>query len=184
MKSKHFDIWLVVTGGYRYHMTMEGGKAATAARKVMVIADATRESAAALQYTLSHAILDNDSLILLHVLNNQNRKNPFPFFKKPGSSNNQNSSNNSLTSPKKEQNAAGSNSGRHSGNSSVDFSFLEEMKNACKKVQPQIDVTVEVVGMEAKDKATVILSQCTEHGIDLVIIGQRRTLSSAILGWS
>lgn len=162
---------------------MEGGKAATAARKVMVIADANRESAAALQYTLSHAILDNDSLILLHLMNNQNRKNPFPFFKKPSNISYSSSHNNmALASPKKEQNAAGTNSSRHSNSGSVDLSFLEEMKNACKKVQPQIDVTVEVVPMEGKDKANVILSQCSEHGIDLLIIGQRRTLSSAILG--
>lgn len=155
---------------------MEGGKAATAAaRKVMVIADATRESAGALQYTLSHAILDNDSLILLHVSNN-NRKTTFPFFKKTAPNSSQNSNNNvALTTT--EQNVGG-----NSGSGGVDLSFLEEMKTACKKVVPQIDVKIEVVTMDGKDKANVILSQCSEHGIDLLVIGQRRTLSTAILG--
>lgn len=171
---------------------MEGGKAA--ARKVMVIADATRESASALQYTLSHAILDNDSLILLHVSNNNFRKHSFSFFKRSGTnnnnnnnSNNNNNNNNNHSSPRaaaSEPNVRcnSSNSSNSGGGAGVDLSFLEEMKQASKKAMPKIDVTVEVVPMEGKDKAGVILSQCSELGIDLLIIGQRRTLSTAILG--
>ncbi|KAK1379705.1 Usp domain-containing protein [Heracleum sosnowskyi] len=161
-------------------MATEGGKALNATRKVMVIADPNRESAAALQYALSHAILDNDSLMLLHVSNNNVKpKHPFPFFKKSGSSINHNSQT-SISSLKTERTS--SDSGRHFSGGSIDLTFLEDMKKACKKVQPQIEVTTEVVAMDGKDKANVILSQCSEHGIDLLIIGQRRTLSTAILG--
>lgn len=151
-------------------MAIDGGKSAPA-RKVMVIADATRESAAALQYTLSHAILENDTLILLHVENNNFWRNTFSFFRKPLPTNQIAAS---IT-----ESAAGSGGG---GSGWVDLSFLEAMKQVCEKAESKIQVTTEVVEMDGKDKANVILSQCTEHKIDLLIIGQRRSLSNAILG--
>ncbi|KAI4342631.1 hypothetical protein MLD38_027233 [Melastoma candidum] len=48
---------------------MEVGSTPTKPRKVMVVADPTRESSAAVQYTLSHGVVDRDELILLQVVN-------------------------------------------------------------------------------------------------------------------
>ena len=56
------------------------------------------------------------------------------------------------------------------------------MKRACEIAQPKIPVRIEKTDMDGKDKATVILSKSKALGIDLIIIGQRRSLSSAILG--
>ncbi|XP_031096529.1 uncharacterized protein LOC116000827 [Ipomoea triloba] len=121
-------------------------------RKVMVVADPTRESAAALEYALSHAILEGDTIILLHVENQTNAwKNPIgSFFKWPP-----------LPS----------------------LEFLEALKRACEIAQPKSRVQTERVAiMEGKDKGSLILSHSAKLGIDLLIIGQKRTLSHAILG--
>ena len=50
------------------------------ARKVMVVADPTLHSAAALQYALSHAMLEQDELILFHIENPNSWKNTFSTF--------------------------------------------------------------------------------------------------------
>lgn len=121
-------------------------------RKVMVVADPTRESAAALEYALSHAILEGDTIILLHVENQTNAwKNPIgSFFKWPP-----------LPS----------------------LEFLEALKRACEIAQPKSIVQTERVAMmDGKDKGSIILSHSAKLGIDLLIIGQKRTLSHAILG--
>ncbi|VFQ85437.1 unnamed protein product [Cuscuta campestris] len=145
---------------------MEGVVAAapTARRKVMVVADPTRESAAALEYALSHAVLENDTLVLLHVDNPNAWRNQIgSFFKRSASS----------SSP-----AATPGCGI-----GVEADFLEGMKRACRVAQAKMTVQVERVPiMDGKDKASAILSQCAKLGIDLLIIGQRRTLSNAILG--
>jgi len=57
------------------------------ARRVMVVADPTRESAAALQYALGHAIIEKDELILIHVTSPCPKKGTFSshlstFFRK------------------------------------------------------------------------------------------------------
>lgn len=132
-------------------------------RKVMVVAEPTRESAGALQYALSNAALEQDELILLHIGNPNSWRNTFSTF---------------LRRP-----SAGSSSTMASSDGvAEDVDFLEEMKHACKKFQPKLRVRVERVEIEGKDKAGVILSQSKELGIDLLVIGQRRSLSTAILG--
>ncbi|EOY06221.1 hypothetical protein QUC31_016395 [Theobroma cacao] len=134
-------------------------------RKVMVVADPTPHSAAALQYALSHAMLEQDELILFHVENPNSWKNTFStFLRKPSFSS-------ASTAPSATEGA------------STDIDFLDQMKRACEIAQPNIPVRIEKTDMDGKDKATVILSKCKALGIDLLIIGQRRSLSSAILGY-
>nr|GMD77244.1 Universal stress protein [Ipomoea batatas] len=61
--------------------------------------------------------------------------------------------------------------------------FLEALKRACEIAQPKSIVQTERVAMmDGKDKGSIILSHSAKLGIDLLIIGQKRTLSHAILG--
>ncbi|XWS13937.1 hypothetical protein CRYUN_Cryun36dG0081600 [Craigia yunnanensis] len=137
-----------------------------AARKVMVVADPTPHSAAALQYALSHALLEQDELILFHIENPNSWKNTFSTF---------------LRRPSFPSGATAPNSVPEGA--STDIDFLDQMKRACEIAQPKIPVRIEKTDMDGKDKATVILSKSKALGIDLIIIGQRRSLSSAILGY-
>ncbi|XAR62702.1 hypothetical protein NMG60_11017557 [Bertholletia excelsa] len=142
---------------------MKGGK--PPARRVMVVADPTRESAAALQYTLSHVVLEDDTLILLHVGNSNVWRNPLSFFKWPLLS--------SIL-----LNASSSN-----GNDGGEPDLLEAMKQVCEMAKPKLRVHVERVAMEGKEKAVVILQHSVLHSVDLLVIGQRRSLSNVILGY-
>lgn len=151
----------------------------------MVVADPTRESIAALQYVLSHGVVEHDTLILLHVENpnawknpfsfhieNPNAwKNPFSFFRWPMPST---STTTSSSSYFPESGSSGSFGG--------DTDFLEAMKQASEVSQPKVQVQVEKVEMEGKEKAAVILHYSTLHSVDIIVVGQKRTLSSAILG--
>lgn len=141
---------------------MQGGT--SSARKVMVVAEPTRESAVALQYALSHAVFEQDELVLLHVENPNSWRNTFTtFLRRPG--------------------AGSSSTMGCSDGGGGDGDFVEEMKHACKAAQPKLRVRVEMVEiLEGKDKAGVILFQSMLLGIDLIVIGQRRSLSTAILG--
>ncbi|KAM7256248.1 hypothetical protein ACFE04_011989 [Oxalis oulophora] len=144
---------------------MEGGK--PPGRKLMVVAEPTRESAAALQYALSHAVLEQDELILVHVENSNANpwKNTFSFLRRPSLG--------TATSTTA--------SGYEGGIQEMDF--LEEMKRICELAQPRIRVLTERVPMEAKDnKASALLSKSKVIGADVVIVGQRRSISTAILG--
>jgi nucleotide-binding universal stress UspA family protein len=136
----------------------------SSARKVMVVAEPTRESAVALQYALSHAVLEQDELVLLHVENPNSWRNTFTtFLRRPGAGS---------------SSTMGCSDGGGGGGD-----FVEEMKHACKAAQPKLRVHVERVEiLEGKDKASVILFQSMLLRIDLIIIGQRRSLSTAILG--
>lgn len=141
---------------------MEGGNAPP--RRVMVVADPTRESAGALQYALSHAVLEEDELILLHVENPGSWRNTFStLLRRPNL-------------------PAISTSSTGLEGSSGEVDFLEEMRYACKLAQPKVFVRLERIPMEGKEKAATILSQSKALGVDILVIGQRRSLSSAILG--
>lgn len=140
------------------------GSETAPARKVIVLADPTRESAVALQYALSNVVLENDELILLHVESpNSWRKNTLSFLRRS-----------SLPSHYVPNLEGG------------DIDFLEAMKQVCEVAQPGIRIRKEKMQMEAKvkdkDKANAILVRCNTLGVDAVIIGQRRSLSSALLG--
>ncbi|XP_019180368.1 PREDICTED: uncharacterized protein LOC109175549 [Ipomoea nil] len=157
------------------------GVAAHQKRKVMVVADPTRESAAALEYALSHAILETDTIILLHVENPNAWKNPIgSLFKWPSLP----SSSKVASSPSSEGLGNGAASlGYAGGGGGGEMEFLEALKRACEIAQPKSSVQTERVAiMDGKDKAPIILSHCATLGIDLLIVGQKRTLSNAILG--
>lgn len=144
----------------------------TAARKVMVVADQSRESAGALQYALSHAIMENDTLILLHIENPNPWKKPFgALFKNPMS-----------PAP-----ARIGGIGSYSSPSAVEggeVDFLDGMKRACAAAKPKLKVVVEKAEVaEGKDKASIIVSHSDSGNVDLLIIGQKRTtLSKSLLG--
>uniref|UniRef100_M4EV77 UspA domain-containing protein n=1 Tax=Brassica campestris TaxID=3711 RepID=M4EV77_BRACM len=150
-------------------------------RKIMVIADPTRESPAALQYALSHAVLEQDELILVHVENNGGSwKNAFSsFLRLPSSS----SSSTSGSSPGANVNANIANTvsslaseiGQGEGN------FLEQMKRICEIAQPKVRVQTECITMDGI-KAAAILLHGDKLGVEVIIIGQRRTISSSLLG--
>lgn len=139
----------------------------------MVVADPNRESEAALQYALSHAILENDTLILLYVENPNSWKNPFGAIFKKSSPTASSPSISSSSNP-----SAFSSEGGGGGDE-----FLEALKLACMKAQPKLKVVVQKVEInDSKEKGSVILTQCSNHGVDLLVIGQRRSLSNALLG--
>ncbi|CAF2269771.1 hypothetical protein HID58_014638 [Brassica napus] len=158
-----------------------GSSSTPQSRKIMVIADPTRESAAALQYALSHAVLEQDELILVHVENNgASWKNAFSsFLRLPSSS----SSSTSGSSPGANANANIANTvsslaseiGQGEGN------FLEQMKRICEIAQPKVRVQTECITMDGI-KAAAILLHGDKLGVEVIIIGQRRTISSSLLG--
>lgn len=134
----------------------------------MVVVEPTREAAAALQYALSHGVVERDELILLHVDSPSSWRNAFStFFRRPSGAGN----------------ASGSGFSIPFGGDGGDVDFLEETRRACEAAQPSVRVRTERVEMEGgREKASVILSQSKLHGVDILIIGQRRSLSTAILG--
>ncbi|KAA0049204.1 hypothetical protein IC582_012530 [Cucumis melo] len=162
---------------------MGGGRASTApSRKVMVVVDPTRESAAALQYAISHAVMDNDQVILLHVDNPNSWRNAIStFLKRPNGGGSTNSNNNNNVHAAATATAASD--GGQGGGATADVDFLEEMKKACKVAHPKVKVGTLRVELEGKDKASMIMAQTKSLGVDLLVIGQRRSLSTAILGY-
>ncbi|KAG2314564.1 hypothetical protein Bca4012_065267 [Brassica carinata] len=162
-----------------------GSSSTPQSRKIMVIADPTRESAAALQYTLSHAVLEQDELILVHVENNgASWKNAFSSFLRLPSSISSSSSSTSGSSP----GAANSDANTAIAASSLaaeigqgEGNFLEQMKRICEIAQPKVRVHTECITMEGI-KAASILLHGEKLGVDVIIIGQRRTISASLLG--
>jgi nucleotide-binding universal stress UspA family protein len=150
-------------------------------RKVLVVADPTRESAGALQYALCHAVMEQDELILLHVIENipSWRNTLSTFLKMP-------SLGTSMTASLGDFGGGGGGGGAGGGSSAEGetvVDFLEEMKNACKVSQPKLKVRVMKVETDnGKDRANTILSYTINQEIDVVVIGQKRTLSSTLLG--
>lgn len=147
---------------------MEGGGNALP-RRVMVVADPTRESAGALQYSLSHAVLEQDELILLHVENPCSWRSTLSTF---------------LIWPS--QSASSTTVATFlEGGTADHVDFLEEMICACNVSQPKVRVRVEKVPMlPGREKAATILFQSMALGVDVLVIGQRRSLSSSILGYN
>nr|XP_043638524.1 uncharacterized protein LOC122609560 [Erigeron canadensis] len=152
-------------------MANGGGKPAQR-RKVMVVAEPTRESAAALHYVLSHVIFDNDILYLLHVENPNFWKNKISCFIKQSST--------SSSTPDARE-SIGCNVGGGGGCLGDNVDFLDQMKSACELVHPKLKVKVSKVESEARDKGYVIISQTKVLGIDLLVVGKRQSLSNAIL---
>ncbi|KAL6194679.1 hypothetical protein ACLB2K_035757 [Fragaria x ananassa] len=157
-----------------------GGRSAAPGRKIMVVADPTQESAGALQYALSQAVVDNDELILFHVENPNSWRNTISMFlKKPGLMNSGPTSASARVGA-----GAGATTSVEGSFGRGDVEFLEEMKSACKLCKPKLRVRIEKKAMaEGKDKATVILDQTKVLGIDVLITGQRKSLSTILLGY-
>ncbi|CAL0306500.1 unnamed protein product [Lupinus luteus] len=157
-------------------MANNNNRNGTQARKVMVVADPTRESAGALQYALSHAVLEQDELILLHVENPNSWRNTISTFLKMPSIGSSTTASLDLGGG----GAAATAATTTTGEGEVDF--IEEMKNACRVSQPKMRVRVLRVEMDGKDKASTILLHSNHEGVDVIVIGQKRSLSSALLG--
>ncbi|CAN1242734.1 hypothetical protein LINPERPRIM_LOCUS5439 [Linum perenne] len=138
-------------------------------RKVMVVVDPSREAAGALQYALSHVVTEKDELILVHVETQNSWKNTltFSFLRRSG-----------ISIPTVNNNEVG---GGMNGDGEVDF--LEAMKHLCEAAKPRLKVKVERLQMGAKDKASVILFKSTAMAVDHLIIGQKKSLSSVLLGY-
>ncbi|OWM91117.1 uncharacterized protein LOC116209202 [Punica granatum] len=174
-------------------------------RKFVVVADSTRESAAALQYALSHGLTDEDELILLHIESTTSWRNTFSIstlFRRHSYHYNHNNRRHHhhhhifhsqhhrrchchTSSTSISGTHEGEPSTREEGFSGGEADFLEEMKSLSEVAQPKVRVRIQKVGnKEGKDKASVILHQSELLGADVLIIGQRRSLSTAILGRS
>ncbi|XP_074304043.1 uncharacterized protein LOC141658976 [Silene latifolia] len=143
-----------------------------AKRRIMVVADPTRESAGALQYTLSHAMQDNDDLILIHVSNSNAKKAIFrSFFRRYSDT----GADATFTLADAVEGSVGGGDGR-------DGEFLEIMKRACESAHSNSKVWIEKVEQGNMEKGVAILLKCKLLAIDLLVIGQRRHLSSVLLG--
>ncbi|KAI3995770.1 hypothetical protein MKX01_007249 [Papaver californicum] len=151
-------------------------------RKIMVVADPTRESAGALQWVLSHAILEHDELILLHVANASSWRNTLTTFLKRSPSTTATSEGGSERGERGGGGGGGGGDKEQREQKERDLEFLAEMKNACELAQPKVKVKTERVEMEGREKAFTVLMQSKLLSIDLLVVGQRRHLSSAILG--
>ncbi|MQL76807.1 hypothetical protein Taro_009193 [Colocasia esculenta] len=128
-----------------------------ARRKVMVVADPCRESVGALQWALTHAVLEHDEVVLLHVEPPTPRRGPLAVLLR-------------RAAPHSVAGAAAT-----AASSAEDSpEFLDGMRAKCKQTQPSVAVNVERVEMEDNGKATTILSQTRTLGVDLLVVGQPR----------
>ncbi|KAK3187708.1 hypothetical protein Dsin_027269 [Dipteronia sinensis] len=162
---------------------MEGGTPPV--RKVMVVADASRESAGALQYALSHVVVDKDELILIHVENPNSWKIPLitSFLRRPSLTSSSATTSAAAALSSSSSSSAASSEGAQQQQQGDQVDFLEEMKRVCEIAQPKVRVrTSKVQIMESTNKAAAILSQTEVLGVDLLVIGQRRSLSNVLLG--
>ncbi|KAM5583334.1 hypothetical protein ABKV19_003302 [Rosa sericea] len=142
------------------------------AKKVLVVADPTRDSSGALQYALSHSVLEHDELILLHVENPSNWIHAFnlnTLLKIPPN----------LATVAAQAMSFDHGKGNGIANSGIEpvKDFLEEMKNECNRAKPKLNVRIERVTLEAgTDRANTILHHSEVLGVDIIVIGQRRSL--------
>lgn len=155
----------------------------------MVVVDPTRESAGALQYALSHVVVEKDQLILVHIENANATTRKIPsitaFLKKPTSASaSAATALFSAATPAVATALFSSPPFAPDGSPQTDnVNFLEEMKRICEIAQPKVPVsTTRVQIMESNNKAAAILSQTEVLRVDLLIIGQRKTLSNVLLG--
>jgi nucleotide-binding universal stress UspA family protein len=146
-----------------------GGAGSSKPRLVMIIAEPGRESTAAMEWALSHAVVEGDDILLLHV----NMPNPYSGAAGPSRT----GSGGSAGSP-----IAALLGGAGGPDSSGEF--MEAMRAACRARYPRARVHAERVepateGREAK--AQTILAESQRRGVELLVIGQRRV--SSFLGY-
>ncbi|KAF3328108.1 Universal stress protein family [Carex littledalei] len=127
----------------------------------MVVADPGRETTSALEWALSHGILENDEVILLHV-----EASAAVGFRRGSSSS---SFSSFLRRPSTGTTEV---EGRGIGG---EYEFLATMKAMCQARQPTVRVNIETIEMEERDKATTILAEANRRKVDMIVIGQRRS---------
>jgi nucleotide-binding universal stress UspA family protein len=135
-------------------------------RCIMLVADPGRETTSALEWALSHAILENDEVVFLHV-----EQGTGIGFRRGTSSS---SFSSFLRRP---STGAGEVEGRGIDG---EYEFLVTMKAMCNARQPAVQVNIETVEMDERDKATTILAEANRRNVDMIVIGQRR---SSFLGY-
>uniref|UniRef100_A0A0E0M8E3 UspA domain-containing protein n=1 Tax=Oryza punctata TaxID=4537 RepID=A0A0E0M8E3_ORYPU len=134
-------------------------------RLVMIIADPGRESTAAMEWALSHAIAEGDGILLLHVNMPPNSAGAGPSRTGSGGSS---GSSGPLTALLGAAGAAG------------DADFMETMSAACKSRHPRARVRalrVEPATEGREAKAQTILAESQRRGVELLVIGHRRVSS-------
>ncbi|CAN6299178.1 unnamed protein product [Urochloa humidicola] len=148
-----------------------GGTPTKKPRLVMVVADPGRESMAAMEWALSHAIVEGDDIILLHVNMPLHHPNSGGGA---GAGPSRSSSGGSAGSPIAALLGGGASAADGGGD------FMEAMRAACKARYPRARVHGERVepateGREAK--AQTILAESQRRRVELLVIGHRRCSS-------
>ncbi|XP_074590931.1 uncharacterized protein LOC141846781 isoform X1 [Curcuma longa] len=145
-------------------------------RRVMVVADPSREASGALEWALHHAVAEHDELLLLHLeppgesappRRSASAPSTFTLF---------------LRRPPSLVSLGVPAHGSGGGGAKVEPVFLEAMRAKCEVAQPKVKVQIERVEMEGMGKATAILARAQLLCVDLLVIGQRRS-SVAFLGF-
>ncbi|KAF8723017.1 hypothetical protein HU200_022164 [Digitaria exilis] len=148
-----------------------GAATTTKPRLVMIVADPGRESTVAMEWALSHAIVEGDNILLLHV-----NMPLHPHHHNGGASGpSRSSSGGSLGSPIAAFLIGGGGAGADGA-----ADFMEAMRGACRARYPRARVHGERVepateGREAK--AQTILAESQRRGVELLVIGHRRVSS-------
>uniref|UniRef100_A0A0E0BBD8 UspA domain-containing protein n=1 Tax=Oryza glumipatula TaxID=40148 RepID=A0A0E0BBD8_9ORYZ len=134
-------------------------------RLVMIIADPGRESTAAMEWALSHAVAEGDAILLLHVNMPPNSAGAGPSRTGSGGS---------AGSPLTALLGAGG------AGAAADADFMETMSAACKARHPRARVRalrVEPATEGREAKAQTILAESQRRGVELLVIGHRRVSS-------
>lgn len=160
-----FSFLVAIIATLKFTVGSETSMAPPGKRCVMLVADPGRETISALEWALSHAILENDEVILLHV----EQATAIGFRRGSSSS----SFSSFLRRP---STGATEVEGRVDG----EYEFLATMKAMCNARHPTVRVNIETVEMDERDKAAMILAEANRRNVDMIVIGQRR---SSFLGY-
>ncbi|XXG61791.1 hypothetical protein AAC387_Pa05g0313 [Persea americana] len=132
-------------------------------KKVMVVAEPGRESAGALDWAISHALVEHDELILLQMEQSSilKRSALSAFLRRPSLA--------AVTAAMVAMEEAVGGGGGGGENQ-----YLEEMKKKCEKAKPKVRVQIARAEVEGKDRASAIISQTKLFSVDVLVVGQRR----------
>ncbi|PUZ38781.1 hypothetical protein GQ55_9G223400 [Panicum hallii var. hallii] len=139
------------------------GGAPAKPRLVMIVADPGRESTAAMEWALSHSIVEGDDILLLHV--------NMPHHPHNGAAGPSRSSSGGT---------AGSPIAALLGGGADGGDFMEAMRAACKARYPRARVhgtRVEPATEGREAKAQTILAESQRRRVELLVIGHRRLSS-------
>ncbi|RWR97286.1 hypothetical protein CKAN_02671100 [Cinnamomum micranthum f. kanehirae] len=132
-------------------------------KKVMVVAEPGRESAGALDWAISHALVEHDELILLQMEQSSilKRRALSAFLRRPSLA--------VVTAAMVAMEEAVGGGGGGGENQ-----YLEEMKKKCEKAKPKVRVQIARAEVEGKNRASAIISQTNLLSVDVLVVGQRR----------